>query len=115
MLFCSSAQASDRRELTEIIASCAGRISAELEFAWLFSDPEANNFETQRSHFLDILDALTEPEDAKLQLALRVDAKMAHARLLRTAHFGSDVARSTWAKRHAYTQRAECQNILLKS
>ena len=56
--FCMQAQAAERLELSEIIASCTGRLSAEMEFAWLMSDPEADQVEGYRSHFLEILESL---------------------------------------------------------
>jgi uncharacterized protein (UPF0303 family) len=109
-----SVQANDRNELSEIIATCAGRMSAELEFAWLFSDPDADLLEEQRRRFMEILDSIG-PSANPQQLAFRIDAKMAHATLLTAAFFGTDTARATWAKRRAETQRAACQNMLLDS
>lgn len=112
---CLSAKAEDRLALTERMAICAGRMSAELEFAWLLSDPAAEHFETQRLRFIDILNALGPTEDPRQHLALRIDAKMAHAGLLTTAFFGHDAPRAIWAKRHATHHRESCQNLLLDS
>lgn len=113
MLSCSAAQATDRRELVEIIAGCVGRISAELEFAWLLSDPVAQNYETQRAQLVDILEAVGYGGDKRRQLSLRIEAKVAHSNLLTTAYFHKDGTHSAWAKRHASMQRASCQNMLL--
>lgn len=109
------AQAADRRELPEIIATCAGRMSAELEFAWLLNDPEAETYETQRARFVEILEALGPAPKPHRQLATRIDAKMAHATLLTTAYLGMDKTRAAWAKRHAVGLRLSCQNMLLDS
>lgn len=111
----SMAQASDRNELAEIIASCTGRLSAELEFAWLMSDPDVDRIEIQRTRFVDILESLGPPADPQRQLAVQIETKMAHARLLTTAYFGGDTAHAAWAKRHAVLQRKSCQNMLLES
>ncbi|MEM7596545.1 MAG: hypothetical protein AAF382_02540 [Pseudomonadota bacterium] len=110
-----SAKAAGPEDLTETMAICAGRMSAELEFAWLLSDPAADQFENQRLRFVEILNALGPNEDPRQQLALRIDAKMAHAGLLTTAHFGTDAPRAAWAKRHAIRHRQNCQILLLDS
>ncbi|MEL7398095.1 MAG: hypothetical protein AAFN44_17175 [Pseudomonadota bacterium] len=107
--------ATEGLRLTETMAVCAGRMSAEMEFAWLRSDPEADRLEEQRRRFVEILEALGPATNAMEQLAMRIDAKMAHAGLLTTAQFGTDKARSAWAKRHAVLQRKTCQNMLLES
>ena len=110
-----SATATERLGLTDTMAICAGRMSAEMEFAWLRSDPGADKLEEQRRRFVEILEALGPATNASEQLALRIDAKMAHAGLLTTAYFGTDGARAAWAKRHAVLHRQTCQNMLLES
>lgn len=102
-------------DLTDTMAICAGRMSAEMEFAWLLSDPAADQFETQRLRFVEILNALGPADNPRHKLSLRIDAKIAHSGLLTTAYFGTDAARATWAKRHATRQRMSCQNMLLDS
>lgn len=111
----TQAQAVERLELSEIIASCTGRLSAEMEFAWLMSDPDADQLENHRAQFIDILESLGPGGDPRQQMALRIETKMAHARLLTTAHFSPDAIRATWAKRQAFRQRSTCENLLLKS
>lgn len=113
LTFATCAQASERHELAEIIAGCAGRLSAELEFAWLMSDPDSELLNLQRLRFVEILESLGPPSDPRQQLALRIDTKMAHARLLTTAYFGADAQRAVWARRHAVMQRSACQDMLL--
>ncbi|MEL7253930.1 MAG: hypothetical protein AAGL23_07125 [Pseudomonadota bacterium] len=112
---CMQAQAAERLELSEIIASCTGRLSAEMEFAWLMGDPDADALETHRAHFVAILESLGPGPDPHRQMALRIETKMAHSRLLTTAYFGQDAARATWAKRQAFRQRSICENLLLDS
>lgn len=108
-----SVTAMDGPELQDTMAICAGRMSAEMEFAWLRSDPEADRLEEQRRRFVDILEAIGHLGDPRAQLALRIDAKMAHASLLTTAHFGTDKAQAAWAKRHAVIHTKNCQDMLL--
>jgi len=108
-----SASAMDQTGLQDVMTTCAGRMSAEMEFAWLRSDPEADRFEDQRWRFIEILEALGPATDMRDQLALRIDAKMAHANLLTTAHFGTDKDQAAWAKRHAVLHRKHCQDMLL--
>lgn len=115
MVIATGAQSLERSQIVDIIAGCTGRMSAELEFAWLMSDPDANRLDRQRSRFVEILESLGSAPDPREVLALRIDTKMAHARLLTTAHFGSDAVLATWAKRQAVTQRNACQNMLLDS
>lgn len=115
IVFCSNAAAAERSELADIIASCTGRLSAELEFAWLLNTPEADKVQEQRNRFVDILESLGPSEDPRAQLALRIDAKMAHAGLLSQAFFGTDATRATWAKHQAVRQKSRCQNMLLDS
>ncbi|MEM7733575.1 MAG: hypothetical protein AAF280_12460 [Pseudomonadota bacterium] len=110
-----SSEAADGPELTDIVATCVGRMSAEMEFAWLLHDAEADHFENQRERFVEILESLGPPPNPKRQLAARIDAKMAHARLLTTAHFGTDKTRADWSKRQAVMMRSACQNMLLES
>ena len=65
--FCAQAEAVERMELSEIIASCTGRLSAEMEFAWLLSLPEADLVEHHRAawHFDDWLAGLCEIPTSK--------------------------------------------------
>ncbi len=109
------AHAADRQDLSDIIATCAGRMSAELEFSWLLSDPETEAFETQRNRFVDILEALGPSPHSHGQLATLLDARAAHSNLLMTAYLDVDKSRAAWAKRHATKLRSACQNMLLHS
>ncbi len=90
-------------------------MSAETEFAWLLSDPAAETYETQRTLFVEILESLGPPANPNLQMATRIDAKMAHSNLLTTAYLGIDKTRAEWAKQHAVMLRSTCQNMLLDS
>ncbi|MEM6306127.1 MAG: hypothetical protein AAF744_15525 [Pseudomonadota bacterium] len=108
-------QAAGRDQIAEIIANCTGRMSAQMEFAWLRSDPESDRLEKQRHRFVEILEAVGHSADRRAQMALRINAKMAHARLLSLAHFGSQSTSRARAKRQAALHLSACQNMLLDS
>ena len=74
----------------QVFASCAGRLSAQMEHQWLLSDPLAQHTEAARGAMLDILASITLPEQTGAALDLRINAKAAHAALLRQATFGQD-------------------------
>lgn len=101
-------------ELSETIASCTGRLSAEMEFAWLMNAPDADELEIRRAHLIDILESLGPGDDPRRRMALRIETKMAHARLLSTAYFGKDETRAIWAKKQAMRQISSCESLLLE-
>ncbi|MEL6585679.1 MAG: hypothetical protein AAFY65_12835 [Pseudomonadota bacterium] len=95
-------------------ASCTGRLSAELEFQWLVSDPAtAAQVKAQRAALIDILDALTPTEGAQTVLHQRISAKMAHAALLTTARFHTDPDRARAAAERAERLTRGCTDQLL--
>lgn len=101
--------------LSKTFAGCVGRMSAEMEHAWLINSDAADDFEAQRLTFISLLDAVTPPEQARKALAMRVDAKLAHAALLTTASFGTTAQRSTQAKQRARWHVGLCRRLLLDS
>lgn len=94
------------------VASCVGRLSAQIEHHWLMSDQPTTIVETQRAHMLDILDALITAEMATRALANRIDAKMAHASLLTQAAFSNDKRRAIWAEKRAHQELELCSLML---
>ncbi|PWL34646.1 hypothetical protein [Marivita sp. XM-24bin2] len=94
------------------VASCVGRLSAQIEHHWLMSNQPTKGIETQRAHMLDILDALVTAEVATRALANRIDAKLAHASLLTQAAFSNDTRRATWAEKRAKQELALCSLML---
>lgn len=115
LTFCTCAQADERSDLASIIASCTGRLSAELEFAWLMSEPEAEQLKKQRRLFMDILESFGPALDQRQQMALRIHAKVAHTDLLSMAYFGTNDTQASWAKHRARRQKSSCQGLLLES
>ena len=107
------ATARTSENLFEVFAGCAGRLSAEMEHAWLMGDPEASTLEHQRLTFISLLEA-TQPEDAAHRaLTHRIEHKMAQASLLTIATFGVDTRRARIAHAPALTFRHKCEPLLL--
>lgn len=115
LLLAVNTPATAQMPLFETFASCTGRLSAQMEHAWLMNDPAADALETQRLTFVSLLDAVTPEADRKAALNHRIEAKMAHAALLTTADFGTDTQRANWAKRQSHHHLSICQRLLLDS
>ena len=101
-------------DLVLVFAGCTGRISAEMEFAWLMSDPQGDALHDQRQRFVSVLEAIMPPERARETLSHRVEMKLAHAAMLTTAHFGSDKRLAMLAKRQARVRIETCRALLLE-
>lgn len=93
-------------------AQCAGRMSAELEFAWLIGRP-SDEIETFRAHMIELVDAVMEPDTGPQVLAIRIEAKHAHASLLTRAHFSQSPAEGQRAARLAANYRSQCKALLV--
>lgn len=94
-------------------ATCTGRLSATMEHQWLMRDPAAERTEAQRAAMLSLLDAVMAPDQDRNALAWRIDAKQAHAVLLRRATFNDDAEDAAWALSQAETHLARCTGLLL--
>ena len=90
-------------------ASCAGRLSAQMEYEWLFSDSNAEQTENHRAAMIDLLFAAMGPDDGRQVLTWRVQAKAAHAGLLTRATFSND----TWAETRAIHMVQACTSIMM--
>lgn len=99
--------------LVNSFANCAGRYSAEMEHAWLMSDPKAEDFEHRRKGFVSLLEATTTSENAEQVLSHRINSKHAHAALLYSASFDPDAARSEAARGAATRLLEQCNFLLL--
>lgn len=110
-LMVTSAQAG-QSDLTQRFAQCVGRMSAEMEFAWLNgeSGDQARLF---RSHLEDILTAVTEPDTGPRVLHWRIEAKHAHASLLTRSLFNDDATDAAYAARIAARYSEGCRAMLL--
>ncbi|SLN25905.1 hypothetical protein PSA7680_01119 [Pseudoruegeria aquimaris] len=94
-------------------ATCAGRLSAQMEHQWMFDGAASEITMAHRDSVIDILDALMPPERGRDVLAMRIEAKMAHAALLTRATFNDDTEDAAWAKATAVRLAAECEALLL--
>lgn len=100
-------------DLVKSFASCTGRYSAEMEHAWLISDPRADEFEARRLSFVALLDATVTPDTARQTLHYRINAKHAHAGLLQVARFNLDTSRANAARSAAARLLSQCDYLLL--
>jgi len=96
-----------------MLAACAGRLSAQVEHQWLLADPEADRTERARASMVDLLESVTDPENARHALHLRIMAKEAQSRLLMRAVFNGDQEDAAWARRRAEEQVSACAGLLL--
>ncbi len=90
-------------------ASCAGRLSAQMEHEWLLSDANAEQTEDHRDAMIDLLFATMGPNDGRQVLAWRIEAKVAHASLLTRATFREDA----WAVQRAKQMLQACTSIMM--
>lgn len=100
-------------DLLRTLATCTGRLSAEMEHHWLMGDRRADQTEAQRDALADVLEAMAPPEFGRTLLAWRVEAKMAQVSLLSRATFNSDNADAEWARRQAETLISHCVALVL--
>lgn len=99
--------------LHHVFAGCVGRLSAEMEHAWLVGSAEADALADQRLVFLSLLEATTSPEHARTTLSYRIEVKMAHASLLTQATFHGDTPRARAADDMAFAHLSACRRLLL--
>ena len=100
-------------DLLRTFASCAGRLSAQMEHQWLMSDPASDRTEVQRSAMLALVAAVMPPDAGHDVLAWRIDAKQAQAVILTRATFNDDPDDAAWAAQRAEAQIASCKGLLL--
>ena len=101
------------RQPLDMFATCAGRLSAQMEFQWLFGDDAAEITEMRRAAVLDLLAAVMEPGQEMHVLATRIAAKQAHSALLTRATFNDDDTDAAWAASMANEHQAACLSFLL--
>jgi hypothetical protein len=111
-LSCGSAQAYDVA-LSERFAECTGRLSAEIEHAWLIGDDRADELQVQRDEMANLLDAVSEPDARVRSMAHRIAAKAAHADLIASAYFSEDQEQASRAAARAETLVLTCTAMLL--
>ncbi len=105
----------ERRALAQVFASCAGRLSATMEFQWMFDGAASERTDQSIGYFDILLDAAMGPEiTGREALNWRIEAKMAQIRLLNIATFGRDPRIRQQANRAAALYLSECESLLLQ-
>ncbi|WP_299367811.1 hypothetical protein [uncultured Tateyamaria sp.] len=112
---CLPCMAQASGDVATIFAKCTGRLSAELEHAWLMNDTRADALMAQRAQFVAVLDAVMPQDNARSILNTRIEAKLAHSAMLTTATFGNNPKLAKMARAHASLRVRDCQSLLLGS
>lgn len=97
----------------QFFASCAGRLSAVMEFQWTYDTGSADQTQRQRSEMITLVNAVMPAEAGRDVLLMRVDAKHAQANLLRRALINEDPSDAAWAQARADEMLTECLSVLL--
>ncbi len=100
-------------ELMRTFATCAGRLSAQMEHEWLLSAPSADQTEAQRDGMVALLDTFATDETARIAMRFRVEAKHAQSVLLNQATFARDQRAASRAARRAEAQISACRALLI--
>lgn len=105
-------RANDHAQL-QTFAACAGRLSAVMEYQWMFDGDASERTKIQRRAVLDLISAIMEPDMGRQVLHWRLTAKQAHNVLLTRATFNQDAGDANWAREQATLYERECTGLLL--
>jgi len=94
-------------------ANCAGRLSAVIEYQWMFDGVASEATQVQRAHVLDLVEAIMEPDQGRDVLQWRLSGKRAQSVLLTRATFNDDKADAAWAEQQALYYQQSCTSLLL--
>jgi len=99
-------------------ATCAGRLSALMEYQWMFDGAGSERTRELRAELEDLLvavlpEARTRGISPAQVLDWRIRAKVAQAALLQQARFATDSRRMRLAARQARYNQTECEGLLL--
>ncbi|MGX9355042.1 hypothetical protein ACS3SW_07745 [Roseobacteraceae bacterium S113] len=114
LLISGSAALHAGSSLHQTFAGCVGRLSAEMEYAWLMGE-DAEDITHRRLTFLSLLDATMPADAGRDTLRTRIEAKAAQSALLTQATFGQDESRALRARLTAQTYLNHCAALLLES
>jgi hypothetical protein len=95
------------------LATCAGRLSAVMEHQWMFDGPASEVTAAQFQAVVEILDAITWPDQRRAVMGWRIEAKVAHRALLSSAALGTNPDRAATASKQAQQLLAPCTAMLL--
>lgn len=113
-LFAAHGSAQATSAIDMIFAGCVGRMSAEMEHAWLLGE-DGEEAAERREVFLSLLEATMVRDRARDLLAHRIAAKMSQASLLTLASFADDETRAIRARELSLAEVASCRRLLLDS
>ena len=107
------AQAESAEDQLRTFAACAGRLSAMMEYQWMFDGPASETTKAQRAAVLELIDAIMPPGRGPEVLNWRISAKQAQSALLTRATFNDDPNDAKWAAQRAANQLTDCTGFLL--
>lgn len=107
------AQTIDTEQQLRTFAACAGRLSAVMEYQWMFDGPASEQTKTQRAAVIDLVEAIMPPDRGREVLQWRISAKMAQSALLTRAVFNDDPNDAAWASAQAARFERACTGLLL--
>lgn len=97
----------------QTFAACAGRLSAVMEYQWMFDGEASERTALQRAAVLDLVDAIMEPDMGRDVLHWRLSAKQAQFVLLTRGTFNEDAQDAAWAMAEAKRYERACTGLLL--
>lgn len=97
----------------QTFATCAGRLSAVMEYQWMFDGAASEQTKAQRAAVLDLIGAIMPSDRGRDVLQWRISAKLAQSALLTRATFNDDPVDAAWAQRTAARLTQECTGMLL--
>ncbi len=96
-----------------LFASCAGRLSAVMEYQWMFDGVASERTELQRASVLQLVEATMPDGMGREVLHWRLSAKLAQSALLTRATFSDDQSDAAWAAQMADRLTRECTALIL--
>lgn len=94
-------------------AVCTGRLSAMMEFQWMFDGPGSEETQAQRAQMIQLVEAVIEPGQGPTVLNWQINAKSALSQLLSRAAFNDDPRDAEWAREQASKLVMDCQQMLI--
>jgi hypothetical protein len=94
-------------------ATCAGRLSAQMQEQWMFDGPGSEQTEAQLAAMVSLMEASMAPGNGRQALGWRVNAKVVQRALLHQARFSQDTRIAKTAAARAEALTAECRAMLL--
>ncbi|MEL7181640.1 MAG: hypothetical protein AAFN63_17750 [Pseudomonadota bacterium] len=109
----SLAQSIDSNSQLRTFATCAGRLSAVMEYQWMFDGEASEQTKLQRAAVIDLVEAIMPPDRGRDVLHWRISAKLAQSALLTRATFNDNSDDAAWARQQAAQFERACTGLLL--